>query len=76
VTAIGTGIPILPVTVNGSMKVLPKDSLVFRPGPIEVVVGEPIDTMDYTPDRLEDLIGQTRGIIAFNLKADYSNQSF
>jgi 1-acyl-sn-glycerol-3-phosphate acyltransferase len=60
VIAIGTGIPVLPVTVNGSMKVLAKGSLVFCPGPIEVVVGEPIDTLGYTPERLEELMEQTR----------------
>jgi 1-acyl-sn-glycerol-3-phosphate acyltransferase len=67
-------IPVLPVTVNGSMKVLAKGSLVFCPGPIEVVVGEPIDTLGYTPERLEELMEQTRAVTASNLETDYSSE--
>lgn len=70
VTAIGTGFPVLPVTVKGSMKVLPKGSLVFYPGPIEVVVGEPIDTLGYAREGLEDLMQQTSEVIGSNIKRD------
>jgi len=73
-TAIGTGIPILPVTLNGIMKVLPKGSLVFRPGPVEVVVGDPIETLGYPPERLEALMKKTKGIITSNLKCVSLNQ--
>jgi 1-acyl-sn-glycerol-3-phosphate acyltransferase len=63
VTAIETGWPILPITINGSRKVLPKGSLAFQSGTIEVVVGEPIDTRNYGPDALEKLICNTREAI-------------
>jgi len=68
ITAIGKKLPILPVTVNDSMNVLPKGSLVFNPGTIEVVVGEPVKTKDYNLDRLEELTEKTRNIIISNQK--------
>ena len=49
ITALETGWPILPVTVNGSRRVLPKGSLVFHSGVIEIVVGDPINSADFRP---------------------------
>ncbi|MGD2127176.1 MAG: lysophospholipid acyltransferase family protein [Desulfobacteraceae bacterium] len=74
VTAIGTGLPVLPVAVKGSRKVLPKGSLVFHPGLIKVVVGEPIHTVDYTGEKLGELMKRTSEVIASNLKTDHSGQ--
>jgi 1-acyl-sn-glycerol-3-phosphate acyltransferase len=66
VTAIEGKLPILPVTVNGSRKVLAKKSVVFRPGSIEVVVGDPIETAGCTDEALEELMRQTRDTIVSN----------
>ena len=69
--ALEKNLPILPVTVNGSRKVLAKNSVVFHPGPIEVVIGEPIETTNYDMGDLEELIDKTRGIIISQLDPDY-----
>lgn len=71
IMALEKGFPILPVTVNGGRKVLPKKSLVFRPGPIEVVVADPIVTTSYTRDQLPELMDRTRQVIISNFKPDY-----
>jgi len=63
VAAIENKFPILPVTVNGSARILSKGSLVFYPGLIEIVVGDPIDTHEYPLDRLQDLINKVRDVI-------------
>ena len=63
--------PILPVTVNGSRKILPKGALVFHPGTIEVVVGDPIDTSNYSIQNIETLIGKTRTVIISNHNPAY-----
>ena len=34
--AIQAGVPIIPVTIIGSRQVLPRDSIIFRPGPIDM----------------------------------------
>jgi len=70
-TAVESGLPILPVTVNGSRKVLPKGALAFKPGVIEVVIGNPVSTELYSHDNLEDLIEKTRNIIVANFNPCY-----
>ena len=72
--ALDGGLPILPVTVNGSRRLLPKKSLVFHPGPIEVVVADPIDTGGYTRDTLQDLVDRTREVIVSNFNPGYPSQ--
>ncbi len=61
------GIPLLPVAVKGSRKVLPKGSTAFQPGQIEVVVLDPIDPSGFSHDTIESLIETTHGIIAREL---------
>jgi 1-acyl-sn-glycerol-3-phosphate acyltransferase len=68
--ALEKNFPILPVTVNGSRYVLPKKSIVFNPGRIRVVVGDPIDTHGYTHDSMADLMAKTRAAIQSNLTLD------
>ena len=74
-TAVESGLPILPVTVNGSRKILPKKALVFNPGVIEVVVGKPVATENYTHDNLEELMDKTRNIIVSNFNPDYPRKN-
>jgi 1-acyl-sn-glycerol-3-phosphate acyltransferase len=66
VTAVRRKIPILPVTVNGSRRVLPKGSLNWKPGKIQVVIGDPIDTSGYTTDTVDELIDKTRKAVIVN----------
>ena len=68
VTAIETGWPVLPVTVIGSRRVLPKGSLVFQSGTIEIVVGDPIESNGYAFGDLEALVSRTRSVIIKNGK--------
>ncbi len=69
--AIEKGLPVLPVTVNGSRRVLPKKSLVFHPGPIEVVVSDPIPTRGYTHETMPALIERTRQAIIGNFRPGF-----
>ncbi len=50
----------LSVTINGTRKVLPAGDIVFHPGTIEVVVGEPIETNGYNEDNLNDLVKKNK----------------
>ncbi len=65
--ALQTGLPILPITVNGSARALPKKSVVFSSSPIEVIVGDPIEVTGYTHQQIDDLMEKTRDIISANL---------
>ncbi len=65
--ALENGFPILPVTVNGSRKVLPKGGLEFHPGRIGVTVGDPIETAGRDHSAISTLIAETRRTIQSNL---------
>lgn len=71
VTAIETGLPILPITVNGSRKILPKRSIVFTPGSIELVVDKPIDPSRFKPEEIDSLMQHTRNTIISNFNPDF-----
>jgi len=75
VTAIMRKIPILPVTVNGSRRVLPKGSLVVKPGTIQAVIGDPIDTSGYTTETVQALIDKTRRTIMANFDPEYRGRA-
>ena len=72
VTAVRRNIPILPVTVNGSRRILPKGSLVVKPGKIQVVIGDPIETSGYTTDTVQELIDKTRQMVIANFDPEYT----
>ena len=48
VLAIKAGVPVVPVAILGTGQILPKGSLLARSGKVEIRVGEPIATADYT----------------------------
>jgi 1-acyl-sn-glycerol-3-phosphate acyltransferase len=75
ITAVQRKIPILPVTVNGSRRILPKKSLTMMPGKIQVVVGDPIDVTGYTIDTVQDLIDKTRQTIIANFDPEYTGKN-
>ena len=75
ITAVRRKIPILPVTVNGSRRILPKKSLAMTPGKIQVVVGDPIDVTGYTIDTVQDLIDKTRQTIIANFDPEYTGKN-
>jgi 1-acyl-sn-glycerol-3-phosphate acyltransferase len=66
--AVDAGFPILPVTVNGSRRILPKGSLDVRSGTIQVVVGDPIDPAPYTLKTIDALMTRTREAIIANYR--------
>jgi 1-acyl-sn-glycerol-3-phosphate acyltransferase len=70
--AVQTGIPILPVTCNGAFKILPKKTIVFRPGHVTLTVGDPIPTEGLTEEDVPELMEKTRAAISKNLNPDYN----
>jgi len=65
--ALRAGVPIVPVTIRGTFKMLPRTSLAPRPGRVDVIISEPIETTDYNEKTLPALIERTRAAIAANL---------
>lgn len=61
--AIETGIPILPIAIEGSGFVLPAAGFKVRPGPIRLRVGAPIATVDLLPGDRQELARRSRQVI-------------
>ena len=70
VLAIKAGVPIVPISISGGCKVLPKHKLVLRRGVIKIVIDKPIDTRDYRLENKQDLVERVRNVISSNLKED------
>jgi putative phosphoserine phosphatase/1-acylglycerol-3-phosphate O-acyltransferase len=58
--AMQAGVPIVPVVFRNVLDALPRDALVVRPATIEAVVMPPIETTDWTVERLDDEIQDIR----------------
>lgn len=58
--ALKSGMPIVPVGIRGAADVLPRGTLVVRPGRIQVVLGAPIDVGAYGLRGKKQLIEETR----------------
>jgi len=71
IIALKSGVPILPVTVNGSRFVLPKNTLALMPGKIEIVVGDMIDPGKYDENHRDELMEKIRSAIHENLDLEY-----
>ena len=61
--AVGAQVPILPLAVNGSRKLLPKGTHLPKPGVVHIVVGDPIPTSGLTRDDIPALAEKTRAAI-------------
>lgn len=65
--ALKAGVPIVPVTIRGTFQMLPRTSLAPRPGRVDVIISEPIETSAYDDSMLPELMEKTRAAIAANL---------
>lgn len=54
--ALATRLPVVPVTIVGARQVLPRDSIIFRPGPIDMHIDAPIPTAGLTDEDLPALM--------------------
>jgi 1-acyl-sn-glycerol-3-phosphate acyltransferase len=69
--AVKSGVPVIPLTVNGSYSILPKHSIAIRPGSVELVLSDPIDVTGRAGKEGEiDLMQKVHDAIA----ANYVNQ--
>jgi len=71
IVAIKGGVPIIPVSISGSHKILKKHTLRVQPGRVKVVFGNPIETEGLTYRNRDGLIQQVKDEIVSNLDSDY-----
>ncbi len=60
-------LPVVPITIKGAYDVLPTNSFLIKPGTIELIFHEPIDTQNLTTGNLTEFMAKTREIIAKDL---------
>lgn len=70
VLAIKAGVPLVPVAVIGTHKILPKGKLLVQPGEVIIRVGEPIDTKLYGTKEKQELAQRLKGEVAALMAAD------
>jgi len=61
--AIQSDVPIVPVTIIGSGRIMPKRSLRIRPGQIKLIIGKPIKVTPYDIEKRHELIENVRNEI-------------
>ncbi len=67
VVARNTGLPILPITIDGCFSVLPKTRWTLRPGTVHVWIHPPVSRERVLTSDLPGLIEDVRGVIASRL---------
>lgn len=64
--AIKSGVPIVPVSIIGSGRIMPKRSLRIKPGQIKMIIGKPVNAVNYDIEKRLDLIEKVRAEIIKN----------
>jgi len=65
--AVRSGVPVVPLTINGSYRIVPKHSLRVRPGQVELILDPPIlQSGDAGRDAEMQLLEQVRSVIEKN----------
>lgn len=60
VLAVDAGVPIVPVVIHGTRKIMPKNRLRITPGCVRLEIKEPIPTAGYTRKTKNDLLERVR----------------
>ncbi len=68
VLAVEAGVPIVPVVIHGTWRIMSKNKLMIRPGNVTVEIMPPIDTKDYSRKTKDDLVEKVRTVIVENFE--------
>jgi 1-acyl-sn-glycerol-3-phosphate acyltransferase len=68
--AVDAGVPVVPVTVSGSFRVMPKGRIKVFPGTIRLTIHEPISTSGYSRENVSELVDQVRTTVLSALAED------
>lgn len=68
--AIKAGAPIVPISVSGARKIMPKGEFVIRPGRVRITIHDPIPTAHFDLDERQTVIDLTRQAILMGLEPE------
>lgn len=69
VLAVQAGVPIVPVAIQGTFAIMPKNRLLIRPRPVTLAIGEPVAVAGYGLHTKEALMDEVRGALQRQLAA-------
>ena len=58
-----SGLPLVPTAIRGNDVVMPATTLKVRPGPVQIVIGDPIETKELSVRQKDELMVSTRTTI-------------
>jgi len=64
--ALKSGVPIVPVSIVGSGRIMPKRSLKVTPGRVKLIIDKPIEVKSYNIENRQELIDKVRKVIIKN----------
>ncbi|HYP25424.1 MAG TPA: lysophospholipid acyltransferase family protein [Blastocatellia bacterium] len=62
--AMTAGVPVVPLTISGSTKIMPKGEIKIYPATVRITAHEPISTEGYSKENISELMALTRERIA------------
>ena len=65
--AIKANVPIVPVTINGSFKLMEQNGFIIKPAEVDIIISEPIETFGLIKEQANALHEKVRSIIASNI---------
>ncbi len=68
--ALKSGVPIIPITIDGSRDVMPRDSMRVRPGEIRVTIDRAIETTLYSLKERDVLMERVKETLEGNIATD------
>ena len=65
--ALKSGVPIVPVTIKGSYKIMELNGFIIRPAEVEIIISKPIQSLNISKKEAEELPDKVKTIIESNL---------
>jgi 1-acyl-sn-glycerol-3-phosphate acyltransferase len=65
--ALDMNLPILPITIVGTRKILPNKTIALFPGSAKLIINKPIEITGYSEENLDDLVRKTKKSIQATL---------
>lgn len=62
------GVPIIPVTIKGSYKIMEQNGFLIKPALVEVIISPPVQTSGISKEEVKNLHNVVKDIICANLK--------
>lgn len=74
VLATKSGVPVVPISISGTRRILEKHSLSLNPGTVKIVISEPIDSSNYKLEEREKFASDVRQVVINNFDKNFKQE--